>query len=274
MTTEGHTRRFPPLSVGKGAFIRELVRDKRTRDRERAFVLEGEKPVLELQRRDAAAVLTIVMTLDYLDRCELARRRVFERSSTPVYLCRQSVFEGLSDVRTTQGILAVVTRPEWNESALLARPRLLGLYGDRLQDPTNVGVMIRTALAFGLDGFWLSRDSADVFNPKVVRGTAGAVLSLPTFSSADPAALVERGCALAAAVPAGHRSQPIQAITQLPPRALLAFGNESGGLSDEVLSRAALRFHIPVSRAVESLNVATAAAIAMYHFSGLKQQEG
>lgn len=274
MTTKSDARQFPPLPAGKGAFIRELVRDKRTRDRERAFVLEGEKPVLELHRRDAAAVLTLVMTQGFLDRCEPSRRRAFERSPTQVYLCRQSVFDGLSDVRTTQGILAVVARPEWNESAILSRPSLLGLYGDRLQDPTNVGVMIRTALAFGMDGLWLSRDSADVFNPKVVRGTAGALLSLPIFSAADPAALVGRGCALVAAVPAGHRSQPIHAITQLPPRALLAFGNESGGLSGEVLNRAAVRFHIPVSRAVESLNVATAAAIAMYHFSGLKQQEG
>jgi TrmH family RNA methyltransferase len=273
MMKKSDARQWPPLPAAKGAFIRELARDKRVRDRESVFVLEGEKPVLELHRRNPAAVLTVVMTHDYLDRCEPVCRRVFERSPAPVYLCRQSVFEGLSDARTTQGILAVVAKPQWDEAAILSRPRRLGLYGDRLQDPTNVGVMIRTALAFGLDGLWLSRDSADVFNPKVVRGTAGALLLLPIFSAADPAALIGRGCALVAAVPSGRRSQPLHEITRLPPRALLAFGNESSGLSDEVLNRAALRFHIPVSPAVESLNVATAAAIAMYHFSGLKRQE-
>jgi TrmH family RNA methyltransferase len=190
-----------------------------------------------------------------------------------VYRCRESIFERISDVQTTQGILAVVQKPEWDAERVFARSSLLGLFGEGLQDPANVGAILRTAAAFGLDGLWLSADSADVYGPKVVRATAGTVLSLPVFTVKDgPALFAARQCAIIASETPGADSVPLRRLSTLPPRAVLAVGNESRGLSPAVLDQAAIRFHIPVSPLVESLNVAASAAIASYHLSELRRR--
>ncbi|MDE3226493.1 MAG: RNA methyltransferase, partial [Nitrospirota bacterium] len=123
-----------------------------------------------------------------------------------------------------------------------------------------------------LDALWLSADSADVFNPKVVRATAGGILKLPVLYIKDVAELTGQGCALLASVPAGKASRPITDLTNLPERAVLVFGNESRGLSDATLQRATVRFHIPVSQAIESLNVAASVAIAAFYFRMLSQR--
>jgi TrmH family RNA methyltransferase len=172
-------------------------------------------------------------------------------------------------VSSPAGLLAVVEQPAWNQAAILQRSQVLGLYGECLQDPANVGAIVRTALGFGLDALWLTPDSADVFNPKVVRATAGALLALPVFTIADVRHLTGQGCAILAAEPPGPSSRAIQDVAAIPARSILAFGNESRGLSETTTKRAALRFHIPVSPAVQSLNVAAAAAVAAFYFSRL-----
>ena len=262
---------LPPLPAAKAAQIRELLRDRKRRVADCAFVLEGEKPIIELQRTQPASLLAVAVTADYVERCEPAHRKWLERGAIPVYQARASQLEALSDVRASQGILAIVRQSSWKETDLLARPRLFGIYGERLQDPTNVGGLIRSALAFGVDALWLSPDSVDVWNPKVVRGSAGTVLSLPIVQGADAEALLAANCVLMAACLHDGRSKDIRQLAQLPPKAVMMLGNESRGLSERLLSLAALRFHVPISPAVDSLNVATAAAIAMYHFSGLRK---
>lgn len=143
------------------------------------------------------------------------------------------------------------------------------MYGEEIQDPANVGGIIRTAAAFGLDALWLSPGSADPFNPKVVRGTAGTLLTFPVFTLPDCQRLTQEGCALLAAEPPGPASKDLRTLTTRPKRSVLAFGNESRGLSLATQSLATLRFHIPLSKRVESLNVAASAAIAAFYFKGL-----
>jgi TrmH family RNA methyltransferase len=165
------------------------------------------------------------------------------------------------------GMLAILRQPVWNQAAVFRRERLLGFYGESLQDPTNVGTIIRTAVAFGLHALWLSPDSVDVFNPKVVRATAGALLSLPIFTAASSTLFVEHDCAIATAELPGPASTPLQSLSEIPLRAIVALGNESRGLSTSVVNLASLRFHIPIRPEAESLNVATSAAIAAFHFT-------
>jgi RNA methyltransferase, TrmH family len=261
------------LTVAKAQFIRSLVKQKKERDRERAFVLEGEKPILELLESDATALLALVVGESRLSQADAGLRQALRRQSVPLHTCRDSVFDSLSDVTSPSGILAVVRQPAWDRQAILGRSPLLGLYGETLQDPANVGTIVRTALGFGLDALWLSADSADVFNPKVVRATAGGILKLPVLYIKDVAELTGQGCALLASVPAGKASRPITDLTDLPERSVLAFGNESRGLSDATLRQASVRFHIPVSQAIESLNVAASAAIAAFYFRTISERK-
>lgn len=140
-----------------------------------------------------------------------------------------------------------------------------GLVLDRIQDPGNVGTMIRTAAAAGVEGLWVSHDSADLENPKVMRSSAGQWFRLPMRMVPN---LPER---LQAAQAAG-----MQIVTTLP-RAektlwevdltvptLVVLGNEGAGLSPDIEALSTLPIRIPVMNGVESLNVAIAASIVMY----------
>jgi TrmH family RNA methyltransferase len=264
--------RFAELPSAKASLIRDLLRKKRTRDSERAFVIEGPKPIRELHEADQWALLATIVTPTWLDACEAPLRRTLERSTTPVFVCLETVLQRITDVTTSPGILAVVRRPQWDQEDVFRRRALLGLFGECLQDPANVGAIIRTAAAFSFDAVWLSADSADIFNPKVVRATAGTLLKLPVFITNDAGLFTRHHCALLASVTPRPNSRSIRDITTRPHRAILAFGNEGRGLSESTLERAALEFHIPVSGMIESLNVATSTAIAAFHFSALPRK--
>lgn len=261
---------FPELTAAQVTRIKRLLREKQARDGERLFIMEGAKPIRELLRVKSPAIESIVVTQPYLDTCEPAVRRALE--TQPVLLCRNTLFEKLADTTTSQGILAVLRKPAWDPAAILERPQLLGLYGECLQDPTNVGTIIRTAAAFGLDGLWLSADSADVFNPKIVRATAGTLLKLPVLTVKSAGELAQANCALLAADTSGKQARRIDEIASIPAKSLIALGNESRGLSADTLRAAAIRFHIPISQDTESLNVSASAAIAAYYFSRLPRE--
>ena len=269
MTTPASSS-FAELTAAQLARIKRLLREKQARDAERLFVMEGAKPIRELLRIKSPAIESIVVTQPYLDTCEPAARRSLDSRS--VYLCRNTLFEKLSDATTSQGILAVLKKPAWDQAAIFKRPQVLGIYGECLQDPTNVGAIVRTAAAFGLDGLWLTGDSADVFNPKIVRATAGTLLKLPVFTVKNVGELAQSQCALLAADTSGKHARRIDEIAAIPPKAMIALGNESRGLSADTLRAAALRFHIPISPDAESLNVAASAAIAAFWFSRLPRE--
>ena len=257
------------LAAAKAALIRDLVRHKKSRDAERLFIVEGPKPIEELLTTHAAYFQALVVTETSFGRADRSLVDAIEQSGCPVYVCQERVLATLSDLTTPSGMLAVVRQPVWDQQAVFQRSQLLGLYGECLQDPANVGPIIRTAVAFGLNALWLSSDSVDVFNPKVVRTSAGALLKLPIFYISDVALFRRVDCAILAAEVPSRRSCRIQDIPTLPRRALVAFGNEGRGLSTSTLQHAWLRFHIPICQETESLNVAAAAAIATFYLSAL-----
>ncbi len=136
---------------------------------------------------------------------------------------------------------------------------------ETVQDPGNLGTMIRTAAAAGASGLWLSGDSVDLDNPKVLRATAGQWFRLPMAVSPDLKATVEQA-----------KQAGMQAIATLPSAnvtywqvdwckpSLILLGNEGAGLSAELAAMADLQVKIPLSPGVESLNVAIAAALMLY----------
>jgi TrmH family RNA methyltransferase len=137
----------------------------------------------------------------------------------------------------------------------------------------NVGAIIRTAAALNVSALWLTPDSVDVYHPKVVRATSGVLLALPIFLATNTTRLVRRGCQIFAAEATGNGTIPIDEIRQVPRKLILAVGNESRGLSAHLRKQATTRFTIPLSRDVESLNVAATVAIATWHFSRLPTEQ-
>ncbi|MCC2641766.1 MAG: putative rRNA methyltransferase RlmB [Nitrospira sp.] len=245
------------------------MKTKRTRDRERVFVLEGPKPIFELLHSAPRHVVTVIAGSAFLEKLSPAYRQQLFSSGCAIYTCPEERFARLSDLESSSGVLAVVRQPTWDQAALLAKPRLLGLYGDGLRDPTNIGTIIRTAAGLNVSGLWLAPQSADVYNPKIVRATAGSIFHLPIFSDIAIEQLLEQDCAILAADSTTHGSLPLRSIQSLPARTIVAIGSESRGLSEATLRAAKLRFTIPLKPGVESLNAAASAAIVLFHLSGL-----
>jgi TrmH family RNA methyltransferase len=234
--------------------------------------MEGARPVIDLLRKESPALSLILLSQGFIEKQEHDVAALLSRSPAPVYELNAALFERLSDVESAQGILAVVRKPLWSERSVFARPEVFGVFGDQLQDPGNVGTLIRTAAAFGVTALWLTRDSPDVFSPKIVRATAGAVLTLPIFQCLGPELFSRHECALLAAEISGEGSVSLRGIRSIPARAILAIGNESRGLGKTTRAMATVRFHIPTQKDVQSLNVAAAAAISLFYLSGLPRQ--
>lgn len=257
------------LSRAQGILIRHLLHDKKVRTQEGAFVLEGAKSCLDLIRLHPQAILNLTLSSHYLQNEQEPERKIRSKLGVRQFSCSDTVFEKLSDVETPQGVLAVVRQPQWDEAQVLGQPRVLGIYGDQLRDPANVGTIIRTAAALNLTGVWLSSDSADWFSPKVVRATAGAVLTLPIFRARDFRIFSTRDCSLYAAMVPSQGTVSLKNIQEIPRRLVIAVGNEGRGLPLDLVKAADVRFSIPLARQVESLNVAATAAISAYYFSDL-----
>ncbi len=268
---------FSPRTVSRNflSHIRDVVKTKRTRDRERVFVLEGTKPILELLQSAPQQVVCLVVAPSFLGRQPQEVRQQILDSGCTVHSCPDHQLAQLSDVETSNGVLAIVHQPTWNQSAVLAQSRIFGLYGDMLQDPTNMGTIIRTAAGLNVSALWLAPHSVDVFNPKVVRATAGTLFQLPIFPHTSLEELLNLDCViLAADAGTSEGSVPIRTIQRIPARTMLAIGSESRGLSEATLKAAKIRFTIPLKPGVESLNAAAATAIALFYVSGLLVENG
>jgi TrmH family RNA methyltransferase len=266
----GAVQHLAALTRAQASLIRQLLRDKKTRSKEGAFVLEGTKACLDLIHRHPESILSLVVSPRFLCVEGEADRTVRMKLHAHQFVCPDAGFEKLTDVEMPQGILAVVRQPGWDEATVFGRTSVLGIYGDRLQDPANVGAIIRTAAALNLSGLWLSADSADHFSPKVVRATAGTILSLPIFRTRNFQAFSSYGCEIYSAVLAAADIVPIRSIQTIPSRLMIAVGNEGAGLAPDIVKVSNVRFSIPLAKGVESLNVAATAAISAFYFSGLR----
>ena len=165
------------------------------------------------------------------------------------------LYDALAETKSPQGVIGLFSRPEIPAEHILVRRNTVAVALDGVQDPGNVGTIVRLAAAFDASGVLLLPGCADPFGPKAIRSSAGAILNVPV-ARVTAAQLLESGLPLFAADAAGTRSEPPA------DEAILLFGNEGAGVSEELL-RAAEKLAIPMSGRVESLNVATSAAILL-----------
>ena len=172
--------------------------------------------------------------------------------------------EELADTDHPQGIVAVVEPRAWTLADLTIAPESVLLVLDAVQDPGNVGTMLRTAHALGSVGVVALRGTADLTNPKVLRGSMGAAFRLPAVAADEDAFLVwaaEQGMTIWAAAADG--TPFARSGTRAGPIALVV-GNEGAGVSPGIARAAAHRVAIPLRPDAESLNVAVAAGILLY----------
>jgi TrmH family RNA methyltransferase len=180
---------------------------------------------------------------------------------TEVLLVAEEVFLSATATEHPQGIAALVEPPQFPSSAMLHGNPLVVVAGG-LQDPGNLGTLVRSAEAFGASGMMLLPGTVSLWNPKALRASSGSVFRLPvvTLNPNDAfAALRSHGARIIAAVATdGERDADLRG-----PSALLV-GNEGAGLPEEWIAEADARVTIPLAGAVESLNAAIAGSLLLY----------
>lgn len=229
------------------------------------FLLEGPQGLKELVRYPEL-VQDLFVTDAALTRysSELAS---LEAAGIAPTLVSEKTMERISDTRTPQGVLAVLRQFDVELTDLLGASVSLVVLLDRIADPGNAGTVLRSADAAGADAVIFSSNSVDVFNPKVVRSTAGSLLHLPVakdVETLDAIRMLQRkGIQVFAAAGAGASITEISQAELAKPTAWI-FGNEAIGLPESVLEACDKVVGIPIYGGAESLNLATAAAICLY----------
>lgn len=188
-------------------------------------------------------------------------------AGVPVRWLDDAIVASLSEVETSQGVLALAERPRFDEDALFRPPALL-VVAAGIQNPGNLGALLRTAEAAGATGALLTRGCADAFSWKALRGSMGSALRLPHAAGLQAAEAVARlrghGVAIVAAVVAASGSTVAYDAWDWRRPSALVLGAEGSGLRDEVLAAADARVAIPIAPPVESLNVSAAAAVVLF----------
>jgi TrmH family RNA methyltransferase len=174
-----------------------------------------------------------------------------------------NVIQALATTVHPDGVVAVAPQRPWHSNS--ATPPTLGLLVETLQDPGNLGTIIRTAAAAGVDGLWLSADSVAPDHPKVLRASAGQWFRLPLWITEDPVQQMTTWQAAGVQLVATNAAatQRFWNVDLTQPTVFL-LGNEGAGLSAPLQHYATTQVSIPMQADVESLNVAVAAALLMY----------
>jgi TrmH family RNA methyltransferase len=238
--------------------IRKLQRAKERRQ-QRLFLLEGSH-LIEEACAVGMPLAVLCCTIDW----QAQYPRLYDAAaslSDRVELVSAEVLKSMATTVEPDGVLAIAPR-QHQQPINIAE---FGLVLETIQDPGNLGTMIRTAAAAGVEGLLLSENCVDLDNPKVLRASAGQWFKLPMATVPNLVQELQ-----------GYRDRGVQIIATLPTAtqtlweidfqqpSLIVMGNEGAGLSPEIAAIANVQVQIPLAPGVESLNVGIAAAIMLY----------
>lgn len=242
--------------------IAKLLKKRSAREEERVYVIEGRKMFFEVLAQAPELLVKAYWSQSGLS--GLSEEEKASISVCPYEEVSDDAFDSVAETVTPQGVLAIVKMPEHTAEELSKSGKNLLLL-ETLQDPGNLGTILRTAEAAGIGGVILSSDSVDAFSPKTVRATMGAVFRVPFVYVSDfpqtISMLKENGYTIYAAHLKG--SVPYDEPDYKGSCGIL-IGNEGNGLTDEVTALSDVRIRIPMEGKAESLNAGVAAALMMY----------
>lgn len=239
--------------------VRSLY-DKKGRQSTQALLLEG----LRLVNEVAESGLTIryfVVSDSFFERTE----SIFVRfPNIKIIQLPDELFARIGQTQTPQGLMAVMDLPDFNEREIVPKLRRI-IVLENLQDPGNLGTIIRTADACSFDAVLLSRDSVDPYNPKVIRSTMGSLFHLPVIIVDDIYETLKTLQTKSIRIVAAHPRNAVPCWqADLSDSVALVIGNEGSGITKKMLNLADLAVMIPMVGRAESLNASAAASILLY----------
>ena len=245
--------------------LASALRQKKRRDETGLFVIEGLRFVREAVVAAWSVDFAIVADESYNEdlRIQLLTEELI-RQGCSVLTVSESLYRKISDTQNPQGILAVVRQRQNFPPESMPQGPTLWVILDSLQDPGNVGTIIRTADAAGAAGVILTPECADLYGGKTTRATMGSLFHLPVLRmpAAECLSFCDRQQLMLYV--AGAEAAKVYAETDLSAPCAIVFGNEGAGVGAEFRQRASANIKIPILGQAESLNVASAAAVILF----------
>lgn len=244
--------------------LARLGRERKYRRSTGEMLCEGEKMLEEALRSGAKPGVLLVR--------ERAQNRLSDglldraaQAGAALYCAADALFELASDVETPQNVIFSCKQPQWDADALDGKAQVLLL--DGLQDPGNLGTILRTAEAFALGAVVLCEGCADPFSPKVVRSTMGAVFRLPCVRLPLEQAVQRLHAQELAVYATALHADSVPLGTVPLGRAAVIIGSEGRGVTPQAIALSDQRVIIPMHGRAESLNAGVAAAIVIYEMT-------
>ena len=236
------------------------LKQRKHREKEGLFIVEGERAVAQVRENKLLSIKGIFFDQTKADSYQL---------TADSFLLDEKIFAEISDTETPQGVVAVCRIPDEVSMAELKEQEGIIVATDAIQDPGNLGTMIRTASWFGAKAILLGKGTVDVFNPKVVRSTAGATGALPHITGDLNELMSELESAgwQSLLLDGNSGAVPLNGISKHS-KTIIVVGNEANGISDDLFSPKRQRVLIPASedqKVVESLNAGVALSIALWN---------
>ena len=255
-----------PITSKDNSSIKHLrsLADPKKRKKGMAFLIEGVKMVEEALR-DNLAVTMVVASPSLVQHHGKGVLKQAESRSVDILWVSERLMDTISESKTPQPVMAVVKLQEHGEEELLAHGSGLIVVAHQLQDPGNVGTIVRTAEAVGASGVAITANTVDPFNPKAIRASMGSILRLPVVHLADVKAFIvackKKGYQTVATMLSGEKTH---FDIDLRKPTVVILGQEGAGLPQDIFPDIDFRVRIPMAEKIDSLNVATAAAVILY----------
>lgn len=264
------------ISSSSNAKIKRVIAlQKKRKEREQSgcFVAEGIRLFAEIPADRLEEVFVMESLLKKEEAAEILRLDEISYEEIPLKIVKDSVFTGMCDTQSPQGVLAIVRRKDWSLAEILSlSDNPLFIMVENLQDPGNLGTVLRTGEGAGVTALIMSKGTVDIYSPKVTRSTMGSLFRVPFLYVEDMAEtirlLAERNILVYAAHLEG--SVPYDEPDYRSGCGLL-IGNEGNGLTETTAGACEKRIRIPMEGQLESLNAAISAGILMYE---AKRQRG
>jgi RNA methyltransferase, TrmH family len=239
--------------------VRKLHRSKE-REKQNLLLIEGTNLVEAACHADYK--LDIIFYTERWQQNHQPLCQIIAEQGVRVEFVSPEILKAIATTVNPDGVVAIARRPIVEPIPAL---KTVGLALERLQDPGNLGTIIRTAAATGADGLWLSADSVDFYSPKVLRASVGQWFRLPVITNQNLSQLVQQqeqqGVQIIATTSKATKTYWEVDFTR---PSLILLGNEGAGLSSESIDLADVQIKIPLANQVESLNVAVASALLLY----------
>lgn len=254
--------------------LKELLKLKTQKGRkiQQRFLIEGVRLCEEMANSnwEAESVLFTSSFQNSANGKKLLQK--FERKNVKTIPVKDEIIKKLSDTVTPQGIIAVIKIKEFRLNELWSESSNIILALDAIRDPGNVGTLIRTADAFGIDGVILSSDTVELYNPKVVRSTMGSIFHLPIFDDVDlektiPQLKRQNFKIYGTNIREGKNLETFDYSEKI----CLLIGNEAEGLNKNLLDLSDEIIRIPIFGRAESLNASVAGGILLYEITKTKR---